>query len=58
MRHKRPADLPPPPPQDYHLPVEGGSGPPPRGLHVVHIAVEMAPIAKARGCVYDMCVAG
>ena len=31
---------------DYHIPVEGGVGAKPRPLHVVHIAVEMAPIAK------------
>ena len=35
--------------QDYHLPVEGGRGAKPRPLHVVHVAVEMAPIAKVRG---------
>ena len=32
---------------DYHIPVAGGVGPAP-ALKVVHIAVEMAPIAKAR----------
>lgn len=32
---------------DYHVPVRGArSGPPP--LRVVHVSVEMAPIAKAR----------
>lgn len=30
---------------DYHLPVVGGTSKEPP-LHVVHIAVEMAPIAK------------
>jgi hypothetical protein len=30
---------------DYHIPVTGGAGPAPT-LKVVHIAVEMAPIAK------------
>ncbi|CAL8465412.1 g4948 [Coccomyxa elongata] len=33
---------------DYHLPVEGSELTPP-GLHVVHIAVEMAPICKVGG---------
>jgi hypothetical protein len=38
---------------DYHIPIEGGVGAKPHPLHVVHIAVEMAPIAKVRegGCV-------
>ncbi len=30
---------------DYHIPVVGGTGVVP-GLKVVHVAVEMAPIAK------------
>jgi len=34
---------------DYHLPIEGGIGPKPKPLHVVHVAVEMAPIAKVGG---------
>lgn len=34
---------------DYHLPVKGGTGSLPDRLHVVHIAVEMAPIAKVGG---------
>ncbi|KAI8475202.1 MAG: hypothetical protein J3K34DRAFT_517637 [Monoraphidium minutum] len=34
---------------DYHIPVEGGVGAKPQPLHVVHIAVEMAPIAKVGG---------
>ncbi|GBF95473.1 glycosyltransferase [Raphidocelis subcapitata] len=34
---------------DYHLPVAGGVGARPQPLHVVHIAVEMAPIAKVGG---------
>lgn len=33
---------------DYHLPVEGSPVREPP-LHVCHIAVEMAPIAKVRG---------
>lgn len=33
---------------DYHLPIEGGIGTMPGKLHVCHIAVEMAPIAKVR----------
>eukprot|EP00775_Hariotina_reticulata_P005611 gene5611-5849_t len=33
---------------DYHIPIEGGTGTMP-GLKVVHIAVEMAPIAKVGG---------
>jgi starch synthase len=32
---------------DYHLPVTGAPGQLP-GLHVVHVTVEMAPIAKVR----------
>jgi len=32
---------------DYHVPVSGGAASPP--LHVTHIAVEMAPIAKVGG---------
>ncbi len=32
---------------DYHVPVEGGTGSPLQ-LHVVHVTVEMAPIAKVR----------
>lgn len=45
-----------PPPQDYHIPVEGGVGAKPHPLHVVHVAVEMAPIAKVRAlwCVVGM----
>ncbi len=31
---------------DYHIPVEGGVGARPAPLHIVHVAVEMAPIAK------------
>lgn len=34
---------------DYHIPVEGAFGPKPPPLHICHIAVEMAPIAKVRG---------
>jgi starch synthase len=34
--------------RDYHLPVSGGNAKKPP-LHVVHIAVEMAPIAKVGG---------
>lgn len=37
---------------DYHLPIEGGVGARPQPLHVVHIAVEMAPIAKVGACVF------
>jgi len=33
---------------DYHATVIGGTGEPPK-LHIVHIAVEMAPIAKVGG---------
>lgn len=33
---------------DYHIPVEGGKGTMPT-LRVVHVAAEMAPIAKVRG---------
>jgi starch synthase len=33
--------------RDYHVPVEGTAEAPP--LHVVHISVEMAPIAKVGG---------
>eukprot|EP00879_Flechtneria_rotunda_P007886 GHRR01008263.1.p1 GENE.GHRR01008263.1~~GHRR01008263.1.p1 ORF type:complete len:1096 (+),score=490.52 GHRR01008263.1:107-3289(+) len=33
---------------DYHIPIEGGIGVMP-GLKVVHVAVEMAPIAKVGG---------
>ena len=33
---------------DYHIPVEGGVGARPQPLHVCHIAVEMAPVAKVR----------
>ena len=33
---------------DYHVPV-AGSGFPARRLKVVHVTVEMAPVAKARG---------
>ncbi|WIA34022.1 hypothetical protein OEZ86_012404 [Tetradesmus obliquus] len=33
---------------DYHIPIEGGRGVVP-GLKVVHVAVEMAPIAKVGG---------
>lgn len=33
---------------DYHIPVEGSKKKEP-GLHVVHISVEMAPIAKVGG---------
>jgi hypothetical protein len=32
---------------DYHLPIKGGIGTMPGRLHVAHIAVEMAPVAKA-----------
>ena len=35
---------------DYHVPV-AGSGVPARRLKVVHVTVEMAPIAKARAAV-------
>lgn len=36
---------------DYHLPVTGGviKAPP---MHIVHVAVEMAPIAKVGFCCY------
>lgn len=33
---------------DYHVPVFGGTAVPPR-IHVMHVAVEMAPIAKVGG---------
>lgn len=33
---------------DYHIPTTGATGQPPR-LHVVHVAVEMAPVAKVGG---------
>ena len=33
---------------DYHLPVEGSLSQP-TGLHIVHVAVEMAPICKVGG---------
>ena len=32
---------------DYHVPINGSTAQPPP-LHVVHIALEMAPIAKVR----------
>lgn len=35
---------------DYHIPVEGGSGASSKSLHVVHVTVEMAPIAKVGCC--------
>ncbi|WIA17469.1 hypothetical protein OEZ85_014309 [Tetradesmus obliquus] len=34
---------------DYHLPITGGIGKMPGRLHVVNIAVEMAPVAKVGG---------
>ena len=34
---------------DYHIPVSGGIGKEPP-MHIVHIAVEMAPIAKVISC--------
>lgn len=34
---------------DYHLQVEGSPIKPSGGLHVMHVAVEMAPICKVGG---------
>lgn len=41
---------------DYHVPVKGGAGAMPQ-LRVVHVAAEMAPIAKVRAIVFaSVCV--
>ena len=42
---------------DYHVPVEGAAGAAP-ALKVVHVAVEMAPIAKVRGFCVVVCGGG
>jgi hypothetical protein len=40
---------------DYHIPVIGSSLPV-KPLHIVHIAVEMAPIAKVCPIIHDLSV--